>query len=174
MWLILLTLYINCVLRLYLFIWLCYRKLVCVAHFDVWKLALSRIISMMTTDLLLLLFERNRPKRLSHTDKKRQSFKIQSKYFSQTKRPHEARVCVFVLRCSASVTAASHSWMLYLIQNFTCVYMSHQFHTCLLPNKNKEKRQNHKKTQQHVKSVLLSVCLETKINMLTSESAHHY
>lgn len=54
-------------------------KLVCVAHFDVWTLALSRIISMITTDLLLLLFERNRPKRLSHTDKKRQSFKIQSK-----------------------------------------------------------------------------------------------
>lgn len=41
-------------------------KLVCVAHFDVWTLALSRVISMMTTDLLLLLFERNCPKRLSY------------------------------------------------------------------------------------------------------------
>lgn len=110
---------------------------------------------MMTTDLLLLLFERNRPKRLSHTDKKRQSFQIQSKYFSQTKRPREARVCVLVLRCSASVTVASRSWMLYLIQNFTCVYMSHQSST---PVRSLiKKRQNHKKTKQHVKSVLFSV-----------------
>lgn len=30
-------------------------KLVCVAHFDVWTLALSRVISMMTTDLLLFI-----------------------------------------------------------------------------------------------------------------------
>lgn len=65
----------------------------------------------------------------THTDKKMQSFKIQSKYFSETKLPRDARVCVFVLRCSASVTVASHSWMIYFIQNFTCVYMSHQSST---------------------------------------------
>lgn len=138
-------------------------------------LALSHIISMMTTDLfLLLVFERNFPKHLSHS-KKRQSFKIQSKYFSQTNRPREARVLVFVLQCSASVTVASHSWMIYFIQNFTCVYMSHQSSTPVrsLIKKNFKKDKITKK-KQHVKSVLFSMCLATKINMLMSESAHHY
>ncbi len=103
MWLILLTLYINCVLRLYLFIWLCYRKLVCVAHFDVWTLALSRIISMMTTDLLLLLFERNRRNASLIQIKRGNLLKSNQNISLKPKRPRQARVCVFVLRCSASV-----------------------------------------------------------------------
>lgn len=75
-------------------------------------------------------------------DKNRKFFKSNQNTFKQSD-PCEACVCVFVLRCSASVTVASHSWMLYLMQDFTCVYIS------FTPVHSLKKRQNNKKKKKN-------------------------
>lgn len=102
-------------------------KFVCVAHFVSCLNSLSLSHMSYQWWLLIFFFCCYFLKEIVwsdfHKDKNKKFLKSSQNTFKQSD-PCEARVRVFVLRCSASVTVASHSWMLYLMQDFTCVYIS--------------------------------------------------